>query len=219
MRVASDSMRCMAAATSSSSRSPPCRYSSENPRMVTRGVRSSWEASCTKRRILSSEISLSRNADSMCASIALRERESRPTSVSGAALSTRWLRSPAAILAAVRSTRFRVRNARWTARLATITVPAVASRPMVTTIEVTRSTEEVTLCRGRATAMVPSPLLSPYSCTRQPLESGCVPGTSKEAEPRSRASAGVMSGRAGSSASGITGVWTTRAPSLSHTTP
>lgn len=142
-----------------------------------------------------------------------------PTSVSGAALSTRWLRSPAAILAAVRSTRFRVRNARWTARLATITVPAVASRPMVTTIEVTRSTEEVTLCRGRATAMVPSPLLSPYSCTRQPLESGCVPGTSKEAEPRSRASAGVMSGRAGSSAPGITGVWTTRAPSLSHTTP
>ena len=72
--------------------------------MVTSGVRSSCEASATKRRIRRSEAVRAANAASMCASMALSEADSRPTSVVGFSISTRRDRSPAAMAAAVFST-------------------------------------------------------------------------------------------------------------------
>ena len=66
----------------------PWRYSSANPRIVVSGVRSSWLASATNRRIRSSDrragssdASVAANAVWICASIPLSAADSRPTSV------------------------------------------------------------------------------------------------------------------------------------------
>ncbi len=90
----------------------PWRYSSAKPRMVVSGVRSSWLASATKRRMRASD---SRAADSEASvaakacwiwvSMLLSERESRSTSVSLPRTGIRWCSSPPAIAAAVASTR------------------------------------------------------------------------------------------------------------------
>ena len=84
--------------------------------MVTSGVRSSCEASCTNRRIFCSDWVRAANAVSMCASMAFRERERRPISVAGLPTSTRRDRSPAAMAAAVFSTWLNGRNCRVTAQ-------------------------------------------------------------------------------------------------------
>ena len=57
--------------TSASSASAPIRYSSAKPRMPASGVRSSWLASATKRRICSSDSARAANADSIWASMPL----------------------------------------------------------------------------------------------------------------------------------------------------
>ena len=87
------------------------------------GVRSSWLASATNRRIRSSlvraadsEASRSRKAVSIWSTIELKAPESRPTSVRGSLSGTRRLRSPAAIAAAVDSTSSRGRRLRRTTR-------------------------------------------------------------------------------------------------------
>ena len=115
IRAASSSIRRMRRSSSAGSRPAPCRYSSAKPLMVVRGVRSSWLASATKRRIrsserlaasserraLASEAALAPKADSIWASMVLRARPSRPTSVRGSRSGTRRVRSPAAIAPAV----------------------------------------------------------------------------------------------------------------------
>ncbi len=90
----------------------PCRYSSAKPRIVVSGVRSSWLASATKRRILASdsraaasEASVAAKADWIWASIPFSERESRSTSVLVPRTGTRRNRSPRAMAAAMFSTR------------------------------------------------------------------------------------------------------------------
>ena len=108
--LASLSMRPMAAPISSGFCRAPWRYSSEKPRMVTSGVRSSCEASWTKRRIFCSDLVRAANAVSMWASMAFRDRDRRPTSVDGLPTSTRRDRSPAAMAAAVFSTWLSGRN-------------------------------------------------------------------------------------------------------------
>jgi len=66
-------------------------------------VRSSWEASETKRLILRSEVWRASKDCSTWVSIELRERAREPTSVVGGWGVTRLVRSPAAILPAVDS--------------------------------------------------------------------------------------------------------------------
>ena len=129
MRLASLSIRPIAVATSSGVDSAPCRYSSENPRMVTSGVRSSCEASAAKRRIRASDAIRAAKAVSMCASMALSELPSRPTSVLGFSISTRRDRSPAAIAAAVFSTRASGRKDREMVHVAMKNARTRVSRP------------------------------------------------------------------------------------------
>ena len=64
-------------------------------------MRSSCDAWARKRRKASSDALRRANACSICASMALRARPSRPTSVRGSAGSTRRVRSPAAMAPAV----------------------------------------------------------------------------------------------------------------------
>ena len=75
------------------------------------GVRSSWLASATNRRIracdrsaLSSEAARAANAVSMSVSMLFRAVDSWPIAVRGSATDTRWVKSPAAMAAAVVST-------------------------------------------------------------------------------------------------------------------
>ena len=104
-------MRSISRRTSSSERTAPCRYSSAKPRIEVSGVRSSWLASATKRRIrfsepraCSSEACWARKAFSIRDSIPFSAVDSRPTSVRSSPTGTRWDRSPAAMARAVRST-------------------------------------------------------------------------------------------------------------------
>ena len=111
--------------------SAPCRYSSEKPRIDISGVRSSWQASATNRRIPPSR----RRPWARKARLDVRQHarsatlDSRPTSVSGRPRRTRRDRSPAAIAAAVRSTRARA-DARLVIRRRPCDTSRVASRPM-----------------------------------------------------------------------------------------
>ena len=122
---------------SSSSRlaaSPCCMPYSASPRTEVSGVRSSWLASATKRRIRSSDRSArpspsarARYAVSMLASITSRASASRPTSVFPAGWSMRRDRSPPAIASASASIRASgARLARMSGR------PMPASRMMAT---------------------------------------------------------------------------------------
>ncbi len=86
--MASSSIRRIRSGTCSGLDTAPCRYSSANPRIEVSGVRSSWLASVTNRRIRSSdafaacaEASRSPNADSIWLSMPFSATESRPTSV------------------------------------------------------------------------------------------------------------------------------------------
>ncbi len=95
----------------SASLPPFCRYSSAKPRIDVSGVRSSWLASATNRRIRaseeradSSESRRSSNAVSIWPSITFNAWARPPTSVRGSASGTRRVRSPAAMASAVCST-------------------------------------------------------------------------------------------------------------------
>ena len=79
----------------------PRSYSSAYARTADSGVRSSCDASATKRRSLRSDASCARNDDSIRPSIAFSARPRRPTSVRSSARSTLRERSPAAIAEAV----------------------------------------------------------------------------------------------------------------------
>ena len=71
--------------------------------MAVKGVRSSWLASATNRRNLSSLLVRASNDSSIRESIVFSDVLKRPTSVSGSKLSRRADRSPAAIFSAVSS--------------------------------------------------------------------------------------------------------------------
>ncbi len=144
IRLASLSIRPIAVATSSGVDSAPCRYSSEKPRIVTSGVRSSCEASAAKRRIRSSDAIRAAKAVSMWASMALRELPSRPTSVLGFSISTRRDRSPAAIAAAVFSTRASGRKDREMLQVAMKNARTRVSSPTPTTTRTACSITEST---------------------------------------------------------------------------
>ena len=103
MRIDSFSIREINSFVFSPSGTAPCRCSSANPRIAVKGVRSSWLASATKRRNLSSLCMRASKASSIRESIVLREVLKRPTSVSGSKLSRRADKSPAAIFSAVSS--------------------------------------------------------------------------------------------------------------------
>ena len=94
-------MRSIACPTWSGSVIAPCRYSSAYPRMVTSGVRSSWEASDTNCRMRFSDCLRPSKESSMWPSIVLSAAESLPSSVFDGYVDTRWERSPAAIFDAV----------------------------------------------------------------------------------------------------------------------
>ena len=81
MRLASDSIRSIALATSSDFVIAPCRYSSAYPRIVTRGVRSSWEASETNWRMRFSERVCPSKESSIRPSIVFSAADRRPSSV------------------------------------------------------------------------------------------------------------------------------------------
>ena len=83
MRFDSDSMRPIAVATASSLGRAPWRYSSEYPRILTSGVRSSCEASPTNRRIFASDFACALNELSICASIVFSEIARLPISLLG----------------------------------------------------------------------------------------------------------------------------------------
>ena len=140
IRAPSDSIRSINRRTSSSDRTAPCRYSSAKPRMEVSGVRSSWLASATKRRMrfsdpraCSSDACWARNAASMRDSILFSEVDSRPTSVRSLPSGTRRDRSPAAMARAVASTspsgRKLLRTSRYPAapRMVTTINPTIAS--------------------------------------------------------------------------------------------
>jgi hypothetical protein len=116
MRSASRLIPDMARARSSGREAAPRANSSAYARTAASGVRSSWEASPTNRRSLPSDASRARNADSIWASIALSASPRRPTSVRSSARSTRRVRSPAAIPAAVVSIARRGRRPTRTAQ-------------------------------------------------------------------------------------------------------
>ena len=132
-----------------------------SPRMVTSGVRSSWEASAAKRRIRSSDAIRAAKAVSMCASMALRELPSRPTSVLGFSISTRRDRSPAAMAAAVFSTRASGRKDREMLQVAIKKARTRVSSPTPTTTRMACSITESTGARGSPiTTTAVRPLLS-----------------------------------------------------------
>ena len=91
----------IARARSSGRSSAPRAKSSAYARTAASGVRSSCDASATKRRSLRSDASFALKALSIWPSIAFSASPSRPTSVRSSARSTRRERSPAAIAAAV----------------------------------------------------------------------------------------------------------------------
>ena len=181
MRAAWSSIRRIRRSSSAGSRDPPCRYSSAKPLMVVRGVRSSWLASATKRRIrsserlaassdrraLASEAALAPKAASIWASMVLRARPSRPTSVRGSRSGTRRVRSPAAIALAVCSISTRGRRL---ARTMTAPTPARASSTTtLTTRSMARSWRMVSSTPSRlaATTTLPEPSRSGCTATRQ----------------------------------------------------
>ena len=185
MRAAWSSIRRIRRSSSAGSRDPPCRYSSAKPLMVVRGVRSSWLASATKRRIrsserlaasserraLASEAALAPKADSIWASMVLRARPSRPTSVRGSRSGTRRVRSPAAIALAVCSIST---SGRRLARTMTAPTPARASS---TTTLTTRSMSR----SWRVVLSMPSRLAA--TTTLPPPRSGCTATRQRPSPP------------------------------------
>ena len=166
---------------------PPCRYSSAKPLMVVRGVRSSWLASATKRRIrsserlaassdrraLASEAALAPKADSIWASMVLRARPSRPTSVRGSRSGTRLVRSPAAIPLAVCSIST---SGRRLARTMTAPTPAsTASTTTLTTRSIPRS--------WRMVLSIPSRLAATTTLPPEPSRSGCTATRQRPSPP------------------------------------
>ena len=121
--------------------------------MAARGVRSSWEASETKRLIFCSEAWRASKDCSTWVSIEFSESDREPTSVVGGCGVTRFVRSPAAIFPAVDSMERRGRRARRTRKRA-------AQAPMTTMMEPATAKYEAvvrrvcwTSARGRAIVM------------------------------------------------------------------
>lgn len=131
MRMASCSILCMASVVWVLLVSAPWRYSSAKPRIVTRGVRSSWLASLMKRRILFSELVRILKAFSMWFSMAFSELLSLPSSVFEFFTSSLCVRSPAAMEAAVDFIFFRGLKVLFTARYATIVAASVVRQPII----------------------------------------------------------------------------------------
>ena len=161
IRIASFSIRLIVRLTSASSDSAPIRYSSAKPRMPTSGVRSSWLASATKRRIRASDSARAAKADSIRASMTLSAVDSRPASVRGEACGIRCDSGrPAAISVAVASIRCsgrspaRIANQPATPSRAVTTAPIswnAVRRPAVVEVTSSRETATTTLA-GRALA-------------------------------------------------------------------
>ena len=103
MRIDSFSILEINSLVFSPSGTAPCRCNSAKPLIEVSGVRSSWLASATKRRNLSSDCVRALNDSSMRESIWFSDVLRRPTSVPGSKLSRRADRSPAAIFSAVTS--------------------------------------------------------------------------------------------------------------------
>ena len=104
IRLDSFSIRPISSFVFSSPVTAPWRWSSAKPRIAVIGVRSSCEASATKRRNL---LSLSKRAakdSSIRPNIVFSVPTKRPTSVFGFTSGRRAVRSPSAILSAVAST-------------------------------------------------------------------------------------------------------------------
>ena len=114
------------------------------------GVRSSCEASATKRRSCSSDASLSRNADSILDNMTLSDDPRRPTSVRSSVSSTRRDRSPAAISPAVPAIVSSGLSPSWT-RKNTIAPTATRIEP------VTMISRMSTLPRVELTGLIGSP--------------------------------------------------------------
>src|SRR6266511_1394455 len=169
--------------------------------MVVSGVRSSWLASATKRRIRSSdrlavasEAARARNAASIWASVLLNARPSRPTSVRGSRSGTRRARSPAAMAPAVCSISARGRRL---ARTIAAPRPASASSTSALAIRSMRSSRPMVpsiSSRLAATTTQPAPSRSGSTRTRQrtPPE---VAGTVKAAPARASSSAASVGSR------------------------
>ena len=113
-------------------------------------MRSSCEASATNWRIRSSLASRTANDDSIRASITLRLREREVTSSSAWRTGMRWVRSPAAMAAAVSSIRDSGRKARRTAYQASTRDTMSASVPMTPVVTSSRVTVWFTVLKRDA---------------------------------------------------------------------
>ena len=143
-------------------RPPRWRKYSAKPRIAVTGVRSSWLASATKRRIRSSlwcaaasDSSWAWNAVSIWLSIVFSDRPRLPISVRGSRSGTRRFRCPAAISPAVASMSTSGRRlARTTTTMASARMHTTM-RPMISTVAARLPIVALMLPRSAPTIRVP----------------------------------------------------------------
>ena len=221
--MASSSMRASRSDTAAGSVTAPWRCSSAKPRIEVSGVRSSWLASATNRRMRSSErrarasdAARAPKARSICSSMALSARLSRPISVLGWWSGTRRARSPRPMAAAVSSISVSGRRAVRTIEYPTTARPASTARPTRMSICTSRSTVASTSPRLVASTTVPASFATGSATARHdppPFAASTVKGCA----PRSTASSGVISGRSGSELVSADGITRSVSPSASMT--
>jgi hypothetical protein len=216
IRSASASIRDIEFARSSGRSPAPRRNSSAYPRIDVSGVRSSCDASATKRRSRASDARRSSNAASIWASIAFNDVPSFPISVRSSAGSTRRERSPAAIAPAVSPMSSSGRRPSRTSQSASS--PARSATPTVTSASIPSSRVSVARisASGTATTSVPPLGCGPNASTRNPGPPPSAGASNRDTPVPPLVEPGRSDGSVGV---GRSAVWASGKPSLFSTRP